>query len=150
MALCQPFFVIPKMKYQPAYLEQGSLPKGATVFKTMDPTIEVSDFVVVPTDTRHGMTVCQVVATDFEIDYENTAECHWIIGKVDTTEFEDNRQKEAEALAQVKAAAHNKRRKELAEQLIGQLDPDSLKNIPMLSAPPQPERGDEPEGGDGS
>ena len=53
------------MKYQAAYLSGGRLPDGAVVFKTMDTAIKVDDFVIVPTDTRHGMTVCKVVEATF-------------------------------------------------------------------------------------
>lgn len=46
-----------KMKFSAPYLSGGKLPTGATVFKTMDPKVKVDDYVTVPTDTRHGMTV---------------------------------------------------------------------------------------------
>lgn len=122
-----------KLKYQPAYLEHGRMPKGAVVMKTMDSDIKVNDYVVVPTNTRHGMTVCQVVAVDVEIDFESPDECHWIVGKVDTAPFEELRQQEAEAIAKLKDAKTHKRRKELAAELMDKLDGDSIANIPLLT-----------------
>ena len=124
-----------KMKYQPAYLEESRLPEGAVIFKTMDPDIDVNDYIVVPTDTRHGLTVCQVIATDVEIDPEATAECHWIVGKVDTSEFERLRQQEAAAIQKLKDAKTHARRKKLKAELMGKLDDDQLASIPMLTPP---------------
>ena len=53
-----------------------------TIFKTLDPSIAVGDYVVVQTDTRHQMTVCKVVETDIEPDFNSIALMKWIIGKV--------------------------------------------------------------------
>ena len=124
-----------QMKYQPAYLGAGRLPDGAVVMKTMDQDIKINDYVIVPTDTRHGMTVCQVVAIDVEIDFDLTTECHWIVGKVDTAPFEKLRQQEAEAIARLKESKTHARRKTLAAELMDKLDADTLASIPMLSAP---------------
>lgn len=130
-----------QMKYTPAYLETGK-PKDAIVMKTMDPGIAVNDYVIVPTNTRHGMTVCRVVATDFEIDFDSSEECHWIVGKVDTAPFEELRQKEAEILAQMKEAKALARRKKLAEEMKDKMDADKLASIPTLSGPGREEQAD--------
>ena len=39
------------------------------LFKTLDPSIQVGDFVPVPTTTRHRMTVNQIVAVDLDVDF---------------------------------------------------------------------------------
>lgn len=121
-----------QMKYQAAYLSGGRLPDGAAVFKTMNPKIKVNDFVIVPTDTRHGMTVCKVVATDIEIDFDSDKEAHWIVGTVDTREFEDIRQKEERAIIALKQAEVHKKRDELAASLIANIG-DALPQIPMFN-----------------
>lgn len=121
-----------KMKYNPEYLSQGRLPKGAVVFKTMDPAIKVDDFVIVPTDTRHGMTVCKVVAVDIEIDFSSEQECHWIVGTVDTREFERLRQQEDAMIATVKAAKVNDERNRLRDSLLANLGGSDIKAIPMF------------------
>lgn len=122
-----------QMKYQPAYLSGGKLPDGAVVFKTFDQSIQVNDYVIVPTDTRHGMTVCQVVAADIEVDFESDKDCHWIVGKVDTTDFERVRQEEEKAIIKIKEAQVGKRRNQLARDLLGTMDAEDVKAIPMFS-----------------
>lgn len=59
-----------------------------TMFKTLDPNIKVDDFVTVPTDTRHHMTVCKVVEVDVEPDLETSKEMKWIVGVVGTADFD--------------------------------------------------------------
>jgi len=119
-----------QMKYQPAYLSGGKLPDGAAVFKTMDPDIKVDDFVIVPTDTRHGMTVCKVVATDIEIDLQSDKECHWIVGTVDTSEFESVRQQEEKAIVAIKAGKVKAEQDKLRQEMLAALG-DNVANIPM-------------------
>lgn len=123
-----------KLKFQPAYLSGGKLPDGAVVFKTMDKDIAVNDFVIVPTDTRHGMTVCKVVAVDVEIDFESSNECHWLIGTVNTIDFEDIRQQEEKAIIAIKAAEVNQKKEALSNALLENLKNSGV-DIPMLNAP---------------
>ena len=115
-----------QMKYQSAYLSGGNLPKGATIFKTLDQDIEVGHFVIVPTDTRHGMTVCKVVAVDV------SSECHWIVGTVHTFDFESIRQQEEAAIMQIKKKEVAKRREELSNTLRSNIGDD----IPRISLAP--------------
>lgn len=121
-----------QMKYQPAYLSGGKLPEGAVVFKTMDPAVQINDFVIVPTDTRHGMTVCKVVATDIEVDLESDKECHWIVGTVDTKPFEHLRQMEEQAIIALKRAEVDKKRDAMRADLLKSLG-SNVPQIPMLN-----------------
>lgn len=121
-----------QMKYQPAYLSGGKLPDGAVVFKTMDPSVKINDFVIVPTDTRHGMTVCKVVATDIEVDMESDKECHWIVGVVDTKPFEHLRQMEEQAIIALKRAEVEKKRETMRQDLLKSLG-NNVPQIPMLN-----------------
>lgn len=129
-----------KMKYNPEYLSAGRLPKGAVIFKTMDPDLKVDDFVIVPTDTRHGMTVCKVVAVDVEIDYTSMEECHWIVGTVDTREFERLRQQEDKMIQAVKAAKVNESRNKLRDSLLANIRGVDTARIPMFTKPEDTER----------
>ena len=129
-----------QMKYTAAYLSGGKLPEGAVVFKTMDPTIKVDDYVIVPTDTRHGMTVCKVVAVDIEVDFDSTKECHWIVGTVNTHEFEQIRQQEEQAIIAIKTGEVKNRQDKLRTDLMAALG-DHVLNIPMqnvIEHKPQP------------
>lgn len=122
-----------KMKYNAEYLSAGRLPKGAVIFKTMDPDIKVDDFVIVPTDTRHGMTVCKVVAVDIEIDYSSEDLCHWIVGTVDTTEFERLRQAEDQMIQMVKRGKADEERAKARDQMMAGMKNVDLAAIPMFS-----------------
>lgn len=113
-----------QMKYTPGYLSAGKLPNGAVIFKSIDKTIKVGDFVIVPTDTRHGMTVCKVVAVDVEIDQDNTAECYWLVGTVDTAEFEQIRQWEENVIVEIKNSAVRKQRDQLSKDLMDSVGND--------------------------
>ena len=124
-----------KQKYVPAYLSGGKLPEGAVLFKTFDKDISVNDLVIVPTNTRHGFTVCKVVGVDIDVDFDNQDPMHWIVGKVDTAPFERVRQQEEKMIIELRASQKDKRRRELRQDLLGQIDPDAVKRIPMFTAP---------------
>lgn len=133
-----------KMKYQQAYLSGVSLPKNAVIHKTMDQDIKVSDYVIVPTDTRLGMTVTKVVAVDVEIDLDSGADCHWVMGTVDTTGFETVRQWEEKVIVAIKAADGQKQREILGADLVASMG-DSIPKLRMLSISedaPQPAQED--------
>jgi hypothetical protein len=57
------------------------------VFKTLDPSIKADDYVVIPTNTRHGLTVVRVAETDVEVDFDNKIEVKWIVAKLDKSEY---------------------------------------------------------------
>ena len=120
-----------KMKYSPEYLSGGRLPEGATIFKTMDKDIKINDFVIVPTNTRHGMTVCKVVAVDVTVDYNSSEQCHWIVDKVDTTRFESLRQQEDAMIIAIREKRVDKERRALQKEFIEGIG--DIEDIPMLT-----------------
>ena len=87
-------------------------------FKTVDPTLEVGDYVVVPTSTRHNATVCRVEAVDVEVDFDSNAQLKWIISKLDKSHYDEIVAKEEEIIVSVKKAEKRRRQEELAEKLI--------------------------------
>jgi hypothetical protein len=120
-----------QMKYSPAYLATGSLPSGAVLFKTMDPDITVGTYVIVPTNTRHGMTVCKVVGVDVPVNFEDQDEVYWIVGTVDTAPFEKIRQEEEQVLLAVKKSADDKMRDEARAAFMDGLP----SNLPQIGGP---------------
>lgn len=104
-----------------------------TVFKTLDARVKVDDYVVVPTDTRHSMTVCRVVEVDVEPDFDSATEIKWIIGTVETADFDDLKRQEEEAVGKIKAAEKRKKREELRQALIADAEGD-LKMLPIYTA----------------
>ena len=109
----------------------------ATMFKTLDATIKPGDFIVVPTDTRHGMTVCKVYETDVDIDFDSQAPVLWVVTKVDRADFDHRVEMETQAVAAIRSAETNRKRDELRASLFAD-HAESLKSRPLAS------NGDEP------
>lgn len=103
-----------------------------TVFKTFDQSIKKDDFILVPTDTRHKMTVCKVVDDNVEIDLETSTHIAWVIGVVDTAEFKRMTQMEETAIETIKSAEKNRRREELRKSLMADSE-IKLKALPISS-----------------
>lgn len=103
-----------------------------TMFKTLDQSIKVGDYVTVQTDTRHHMTVCQVAETDIEPDFDSSATVKWIIGVVERADFDDLVRQENEAIARIKSAEKRRKREELRESLLADANGD-LKALPIYS-----------------
>ena len=103
-----------------------------TMFKTLDPNIKVDDYVTVPTDTRHKMTVCKVVEVDVEPDLESSREMKWIVGVVSTADFDQIKSQEGDAIARIKSAEKTRKRKELRDALLADVG-DGLKVLPIYS-----------------
>lgn len=120
----------------------GKPPMERYTYKTLDPDIHVGDLVVIPTDTRHNMTVCKVVETDVDIDFDSSKEIKWIISKVDTGAHDAVLAKEAQAITAIRSAEVRKKRDDLAAALFKD-NPDLVALMPSngpqaLSPPPAP------------
>lgn len=96
-------------------------------FKSFDTEIIVGDYVIVETDTRHGMTVNRVVEVDVEPDLDSSSQMKWIVSRVDTIAHDRVKRQEEQAIAVIKSAEKNRRREELAKSMI--LDPDRIKTL---------------------
>lgn len=83
------------------------------LFKTFDKSIGVDDLIIVPTDTRHKMTVCKVVEVDVDFDMEQPAPVKWVIDKVSLANFHKTLDQEAVAIEAIKSAELRKKREEL-------------------------------------
>ena len=92
-----------------------------TVFKTFDREIRVDDFVVVPTDTRHRMTVVRVVEVDLEPDLQSG------------DDMEQIEAQEKAAIAKIKAAELRRQKRELRDAL---LDEEATKDLKLLPIGP--------------
>lgn len=89
-----------------------------TIFKTLDPTIKKDDLVIVPTNTRHGMTVVKVAETDVDLDLESSAQVLWIVAAVNRASYDRIALQEKEAMDQIRSAQARKKRDELARALM--------------------------------
>ncbi len=85
--------------------------------KTADQTMGVGDYVVIPTDTRHGLTVARVEEVDLEVDFDNMTPAKWIVGALDLGAYENLLAKETEVIDAIKSAEKRRKREELADKL---------------------------------
>lgn len=113
--------------YEPK--EHGS--PEITIFKTLDPTLTVGDYVVVPTGTRHKMTVVKIEEADVDFDVDCPNQVGWIIGRVDKELYEETLRNEQAIIGQIKSAEIRKKREDLAEKLLADKVED-LKALPMV------------------
>lgn len=129
-----------RVSYDPDYPKHNN---PDAYFKTLDPSIKVGDKVVVPTTTRHGMTVCKVEDVDFRVNFDSTTDYKWVIGKVDVPAYEDIIAQELKVLDRIGDAEENRKRAELVKALqledINLTDLDIVSNGPTaIPAPPTP------------
>jgi hypothetical protein len=101
-----------------------------TTFKSLDPDIKKDDLVIVPTDTRHKMTVVKVVETDVEVDFDSPATMLWIVGKVDGANYQQVLSQEAQAIDTIKSAEKNRKRDELRKSILAD-QADNIKALPI-------------------
>jgi hypothetical protein len=88
------------------------------MFKTLDKSIAVGDFLVVPTGTRHGMTVVKVMDVDVDVDFDSSTPVNWAVSKIDRSAYEAVLKLEGEAIEQIKAAEKKKRQTDLRDAMI--------------------------------
>lgn len=98
-------------------------------FKTLDPTIAKDDLVIVPTDTRHGMTVVKVAEVDVEIDFDSNVELKWAVDKVQSENYTTVLEQEAVWIEAIKASEKRKKREELKKSMIDMYQDDGIENL---------------------
>lgn len=99
------------------------------MFKTLDPTIQVGDLAVVPTETRHKMTVVKVTDVDVNVDFDNNTHVNWIIQRIDQAPHVQLLKDESTAVETIKRAEFRKRKQSLLDDLLA--DQDELKSLPL-------------------
>lgn len=125
-----------RVSYEPSTKDAGY------IFKTLDSTIAVDDYVVVPTDTRWGYTVCKVVDVDVEVDFEASMEIKWLVDKVNTLSYLEVLAKEAAWVQDMRAAQVRKKREELKKSVLDMYeeagvttaDIVNMSNVPVIEA----------------
>ena len=121
--------------YEP---EAGNFQDHAPVsntFKSLDEDIKLGDFVVVPTDTRHKMTVMRVEEVDMEPLIESDSKIDWIIGVVDKSGFDEMQAQEKAIQAKIASAKRRKKQEELKAELLADMDEADLTAIDFQGSP---------------
>lgn len=88
-----------------------------TLFKTFDQGLKVGDFAIVPTNTRHSMTVVKITDTDVEFDIDTQVKMEWVIGRIDLTAYEQTLAQENTAIQMIQSAEKRKKREELKKAI---------------------------------
>lgn len=101
-------------------------------FKTLDPTIDKDDLVVVESDTRWDMTVVKVEAVDVEVDLDSGAGIKWITQRIDTHAFGETLALEAKAIEAVQAAERKRKKAELRKSLFADHE-DSIATLKLAN-----------------
>lgn len=101
-------------------------------YKTPDPDLKVGDFVIIPTDTRHRLTVARVEVLDVEIDPASATPVNWLVSSaIDRTAYDSLLSAEANVIAAIKSAETRRAREELASKLLA--DNPELKQFGTLN-----------------
>jgi preprotein translocase subunit YajC len=112
-----------------ADVPEGQPQPKKTFYKTFDAGIEKGDFVIVPSGTRHSMTVVKVTDVDVEIDLANQTPVTWIIGKIDRRAHEKTLAQESEMLNVIRAAEKKKMTDELKATVFGTVDQNTIAKL---------------------
>lgn len=100
-------------------------------YKTLDQSIKVDDYVVIPTDSRHKMTVGQVCEVDVLMDIESDIEYKWIIDRVDKEAHDTVLKGEEEIVVEIKQSEANARLKQIQENMVA-FKSDKLKTMALV------------------
>lgn len=101
-------------------------------FKTLDPTIQVDDLVVVESGTRHGMTVVKITEADVDLDFEANKEVKWIVCRINTEAHNDLLRQEREAINAANSAERRRKREELRASMFADHQ-EQMKTLSLAS-----------------
>lgn len=110
------------------------------LFKTLDPDLKVGDFVSIPTDTRHNITVAKVEEVDAEVDFDSTFEMKWIVSRVPVKEYEGILADEQVWIAEMKKAQNLKKKEDIKKSMLDmyQANGSSLETLAIAGRKPAP------------
>lgn len=106
------------------------------MFKTFDKSLKVGDYVVVPTTTRHNLTVCKVVEVDVDDWMDVSKEIGWIVGSVDMEDAIKVKSWEAAAIESLKDSEKRKRRRELQASMTEAMNEKEKEGLALMLASP--------------
>lgn len=113
--------------------EEQNPRRALYLYKTVDKSIQVGDYVVVPTETRHKMTVCKVEEVDVELDLNCTTQISWIVDKVNVHQFNKIVDEEKEFVKEMRTAQALQKQNELKESMKSMYEKAGLSpKVPLL------------------
>ncbi len=93
-------------------------------FKTWDQATREGDYIVIPTSTRHNMTVCKVVAVDVEPDLQSSIEMQWVIATISLDAHTQNLAAEVQFIDIANKAQRHQMKRELRESALAGVSGD--------------------------
>lgn len=97
-----------------------------TEFKTFDQSIKVDDYILVPSGTRHRMTVCKVHSIDVEPTLDTDEKIDWVVGTIDQSNYQDTIEQEQVFIDAVKSAEKAALKKKLREDFLANVDTSGM------------------------
>ena len=107
--------------------------KSRYLFKTLDQSIHKDDYVVIPTDTRHNLTVAKVDEVDVEVDFESDIEVKWIVGRVPTEENVKILEEEGKWIDALKASEKRRKREEIKKNMLDMYQDSGIETLAISS-----------------
>ena len=99
------------------------------IFKTLDKSIKVGSFAIVPTTTRHKMTVVKIIEVDVDVDFESDIQLEWVISNIDLEPNKAILAQESGWIERIKEADKNKKREELKKSLLASYSGEGIENM---------------------
>ena len=107
----------------------GTGTKPYTLYKTLDPSLKVGDFVIVPTDSRHKMTVARVEAVDADVDFESPTEVKWIVARINKEENDNILAEEKKWIETLKQSEKRRKREEIKKNMLAMYEDDGIDKL---------------------
>jgi hypothetical protein len=86
--------------------------------KTLDPDIGEGDFVVIPSTVGLKLAVGEVTDVDVEVDFDSTTAVPWVVSHIDFKAFGDILEQEEVAIAAIRQANFQEKKRKLADTLL--------------------------------
>ena len=104
---------------------------SSSIFKTLDQSLKKDDLIVVPTNTRHKMTICKVIDVDLDIDFDSPQPIEWVVAVVDKAAYAVLLEQEAQAVQVIKSAEVRKKREDLKAAMLADIKNETLIALPI-------------------
>lgn len=102
-------------------------------FKTFDSSIEIDDYLIVPKDTCHKMTVVKVTKINIHPDIKSDKAMDWVIGKVDRSQFEDTLDRESRFIQKAREGERKREMAQMKADIFGDVPEEELKMLSLSS-----------------
>ena len=106
-------------------------------FKTIDENIKVGDLVLVPTDTRFGFTVNEVVEVDIDVDFDSNVQVKWVVSKVDLKAYEEIHAMENRLIDVIKKGELRKRRETIMQNTLDAATAGEIEGLDIAKLSPK-------------